>query len=171
MLRAAGDLLAERGYDELTLERIAAEAGVSRRAVSGWWGSKAELLVEAYATIVAEELRRPETDDLAADVRAYLGAVAAFLSAPAGTVFRVLVAEAQRDCGVAELLRSRYGIERPLEARLEAAVVAEIAPEGVGVAALRARLLGPVLYRALVTGEPLDAAFLGGVVAGVLGGR
>lgn len=164
VLRAADDLLVEQGYGNLTIERIAARAGVSKQTIYRWWGSKAEILVEAYATDVAEDLRRSDTGDLAADLRRYLRSVVGFLATPAGAVFRSLAGEAQHDPAVAELLRTRYGIHGPLAALLETAPL----PDGTDLDALQARLLGPILYRVLLTGEPVTEAFTDALVAAVL---
>jgi AcrR family transcriptional regulator len=160
VLRAADELLVEQGYSALTIERIAARAGVSKQTIYRWWNSKAEILVEAYATDVAEHLRPPVSGELGTDVRAYLRAVATFLTAtPAGAVFRSLVGQAQHDPAVAELVRARYGIHRPL---------ARLLASGGLPADLDARLLGPILYRVLVTGEPVDPAFTDPLVDAVL---
>lgn len=164
VLRAADDLLVEQGYGNLTIERLAARAGVSKQTIYRWWTSKAEILVEAYATDVAEELRRSDSGDLAADLRSYLRSVVGFLATPAGAVFRSLAGEAQHDPAVAELLRNRYGIHEPLAALLATASF----PDGTDLAALQARLLGPILYRVLLTGEPVTEAFTDGLVAAVL---
>jgi AcrR family transcriptional regulator len=169
VLRAADDLLVEQGYGSLSIERIAARAGVSKQTIYRWWNSKAEILVEAYATDVAEELRGHRTGEIATDLRAYLRAVATFLTTtPAGAVFRSLVGQAQQDSAIAELLRRRYGFHRPLLDLLAAGVQEGAFPENIDIDALQARLLGPILYRVVLTGEPVDAAFTDPLVAAAL---
>lgn len=46
VLDAARDLLAELGYDQVTVAGIAAKAGVSKQTVYRWWRSKAAIVAE-----------------------------------------------------------------------------------------------------------------------------
>src|SRR6201991_1175938 len=98
VLHAADDLLAERGFAGLTIEGIAARAGVAKQTIYRWWPSKVDILLEAFLTDADEELTPPDTGDLAADLRAYLAGLARFLTAAdAGAVFRALAGQAQHD--------------------------------------------------------------------------
>lgn len=169
VLHAADDLLVERGYAGLTIERIAARAGVAKQTIYRWWKSKAEILIEAYGTDVAEDLSHPATGDWAADLRTYLVDAASFLrNTPAGAVYRALVGEAQHNPDVAALLRSRYGIHHRLRTLLEAAAQAGAISTDADLNRVEAQLIGPVLYRVLVTGEAVDADFADPLVHSVL---
>ncbi|MFF0609306.1 TetR/AcrR family transcriptional regulator [Nocardia tengchongensis] len=46
VLKAAADLLVERGYEAMTLSEVASKAGVGRPLIYQWWGSKAALVQE-----------------------------------------------------------------------------------------------------------------------------
>src|ERR1700733_11955746 len=80
VLEAADDLLVERGFAQLTIEGIAARAGVAKQTIYRWWPSKTDVLLDAFLADAAEELTPPDTGDLAADLRLHLGALAEFLS-------------------------------------------------------------------------------------------
>ncbi|GII00843.1 TetR/AcrR family transcriptional regulator [Planobispora takensis] len=72
VLAAARELLAEVGYPRLTIEGVAARAGVGKTTIYRWWSSKAELVAEIlYRPIGIEEI--PESgsprDDLATNIR------------------------------------------------------------------------------------------------------
>ncbi|MEQ8842148.1 MAG: TetR/AcrR family transcriptional regulator [Acidimicrobiales bacterium] len=68
VLDATRRLLAEQGYEQMTLEAVAAEAGLYRRYLSRTWGSKAELVRDALFEDVAD-FRVPDRGALVDDVR------------------------------------------------------------------------------------------------------
>ncbi|MFD7130180.1 TetR/AcrR family transcriptional regulator [Streptomyces sp. NPDC059894] len=79
---AALALVGEAGYPRTTIEGIAARAGVGKQTIYRWWGSKADVLLEAFLDLgeqAAEAAGQvpyaiPDTGDLAADLRAVLRA-------------------------------------------------------------------------------------------------
>lgn len=143
VLHAVDDLLLEIGYGAMTMKNIAERAGVSRMTVYRWWTTKAEILFEASAADAAEELAIVRTGDAAADVRAYLDALAVFLTdSAAGAAYRALLGEAQHDQAVAALLSGTDMIgdsaRRALAGTLPALDEATIA-----------LLVGPLIYNAM----------------------
>lgn len=74
VLTAAADLMLAGGFEHLTVEGIAAAAGVGKQTVYRWWGSKAEVVVEAIAEKYLDvPIGGPaDTGDLRADLRAWL---------------------------------------------------------------------------------------------------
>lgn len=74
VLTAAARLMVGGGFEHLTVEGIAAEAEVAKQTVYRWWGSKADVVVEAIADgHLPTPVEGPEdTGDLRADVRAWL---------------------------------------------------------------------------------------------------
>jgi AcrR family transcriptional regulator len=87
---AALALVAEVGYPRVTIEGIAARAGVGKQTIYRWWSSKADVLLEAFldlgdqAAQVAgqESYAIPDTGDLAADLKAVLRATVDELTDP-----------------------------------------------------------------------------------------
>ncbi|MBO7938351.1 TetR/AcrR family transcriptional regulator [Streptomyces antibioticus] len=75
---AALALVGEVGYPRTTIEGIAARAGVGKQTIYRWWGSKADVLLEAFldlaAAPAAEPYAIPDTGDLAADIKGVLRA-------------------------------------------------------------------------------------------------
>lgn len=163
VLEAADDLLVEKGFAQLTIEGIAQRAGVAKQTIYRWWSSKTEILLDAFLTDAAEELNPPDTGDPAADYRAHLRQLAFFLTgSDAGAVFRALMAEGQHDPALAERLRTEHlGKQRERDRRpLEKAAF----PAGTDLDALVDRLVGPIYYRALVTGEDVPDQFIDDLV-------
>ncbi len=81
VLRAADDLLAERGFSGVTIEGIAARAGVAKQTIYRWWPSKVDILLDALAEDAARQRRRsPRAAQRFEATRRYLHALARFLT-------------------------------------------------------------------------------------------
>ena len=79
----------ERGFADLTIEGIAARAGVAKQTIYRWWDSKSDILFDALITDAEEHFTPPDHGDLASDLRDHLGQLAAFLACTdSGAVFR-----------------------------------------------------------------------------------
>lgn len=74
VLTAAADLMRADGFERLTVEGIATAAGVGKQTVYRWWGSKADVVVEAIAEKYLDvPMGGPaDTGDLRADLREWL---------------------------------------------------------------------------------------------------
>lgn len=67
IIEATLDLLATVRYSNLTIEAIAAKAGVGKATVYRWWHSKGAVVAEAITSTLSVE-DPPETDDFRADL-------------------------------------------------------------------------------------------------------
>ena len=167
VLHAVDDLLVEVGFAGLTMERIAARAGVGKQTVYRWWSSKVDVLLEALGDDLAEELTPADHGDLREDLSGHRAAVAAFLTtADAGAVFRALLGQAQHDPELARRLREEQvrGQQTRDRLPLERAVArGELSPQTDLDEAVK-QLVGPIYYRVLVTGAPVPPGFTDGLV-------
>ena len=173
IIAATQELLVERSYPELTIEGIAARAGVGKQTIYRWWRSKAALVLEAYLAGSDAVPLPPEGATAHEDVRALLGWLMTVLAQPAGGgVLAGLVGDLQHDPDLAE------GFHRDVvPARREAMLAAlergrargEIDADADLELAVDA-LHGAVFYRLLLSGEPLDAAFAERLAAQTLAG-
>jgi AcrR family transcriptional regulator len=162
IIAATQELLLERGYANVTIEGIAARAGVGKQTIYRWWPSRAALVLEAY--LAGEEAVRPPTASRSArdDVRALLGWLIAVLAEPTGgPVVAGLISDLQHDADLAEGFRRdvvparRQGMLAALERARARGEIREDADLELAVDALH----GAVFYRLLLSGEPLDEAF------------
>ncbi|QRP45165.1 TetR/AcrR family transcriptional regulator [Amycolatopsis sp. FDAARGOS 1241] len=172
VLEAADDLLVEHGFAGLTVERIAATAGVSKQTIYRWWPSKVDILLDALGDDLAEELVPPDHGDLRRDLRDHLAAVATFLTtADAGAVFRALLGQAQHDPALAARLRAEHVRGQHARDRLpfERAVARGDLPAGTDLDRAVEQLIGPIHYRVLVTGAPVTRRFTDDLVDRFLG--
>jgi AcrR family transcriptional regulator len=162
IIAATQELLLERGYANVTIEGIAARAGVGKQTIYRWWPSRAALVLEAY--LAGEEAVRPPAASRSArdDVRALLGWLIAVLAEPTGgPVVAGLISDLQHDADLAEGFRRdvvparRQGMLAALERARARGEIREDADLELAVDALH----GAVFYRLLLSGEPLDEAF------------
>ncbi|MFF7245821.1 TetR/AcrR family transcriptional regulator [Embleya sp. NPDC008237] len=167
VLEAADDLLAEKGFAGVTMEGIAARAGVAKQTIYRWWSTKTDVLMDAFLQDAIEDLTPPDSGDLAHDLRDYLRQLAHFLGrSDSGAVFRALIAQAQHDPAFARDFRSRWLDAQRGRDRLplERAIHDNRLPADLDIASETDQLVGPLYYRVLVTAEPIDDAFTDGLV-------
>ena len=173
IVAATQELLLERGYSDLTIEGIAARAGVGKQTIYRWWPSRAALVLEAYLAGEEAVPPPPAGRSVRADVRALLGWLIAVLAEPTGgPVVAGLVSDLQHDADLARGFR-RHVVPARREAMLAAlqrgrarGEIREDADLELAVDTLH----GAVFYRLLLSGEPLDDAFVDGLADQMLTG-
>jgi AcrR family transcriptional regulator len=96
ILDAARALLAERGFEALSIEGVAARAGVGKQTIYRRWPGKADLLFAAFKADAEVRVVLAEGGSLRADLEIFLTRTLAALrgSAPG---LRALMAQAQLD--------------------------------------------------------------------------
>jgi AcrR family transcriptional regulator len=171
VLHAVDDLLVEHGFAGLTIEKIAAKAGVAKQTIYRWWPSKVDILLDAFGPDQARDLTPADLGSLAADLRAHLAAVASFLTtSDAGAVYRALVGQAQHDPDLATRLRDTHIADQHARDRLpfERAVARGELSSTVDIDAAVERLIAVINYRVLVTGQSVGRDFTDALVADFL---
>jgi AcrR family transcriptional regulator len=109
ILDAANELLAERGFVDLTIEEIAQRAGVGKTTIYRRWPSKGTLVFEAFATDYQNRLPLQDTGSLRGDLLALLrGWIRLVKGTVGGRTLVGLIAEVQRDPELAEIWRERF---------------------------------------------------------------
>lgn len=157
-LDAALELATRDGYANVTVEAIAATARVGKQTIYRWWPNKAAVLLEALNDRTGPASQVPDTGDITADLTAALQGVMNLLSTALGTVWRGLIADAQRDPRLAEDIRQTFFEPRMMrwEERLDAAIAAGQIRADVPTRSVVELLFGPVYYRLLLETDPLD---------------
>lgn len=156
IIQAALDILASDGYRGLTMEAVAARAGVAKTTVYRRFRSQLDLISE-LANEVVSPVRRPSTGSLRGDLAALLRDVIAVLQQPlVRRALPRLLAEAREHEELAMTLRRFWNRRRRLTLDLLEQALAEgrIAPDRDLEVAADA-LYGVVYYRYLVTGASL----------------
>ena len=93
ILDAALAALVEDGYAGMSIEGVAAKAGVGKATIYRRWKSKAEMLVEALHRRACFDVPLVDTGDLRADLLTILRAVHANMAGVAGPVMAAFAAE------------------------------------------------------------------------------
>jgi len=158
ILDAAVELLARQGYDGVTMEGVAAEAGVGKATLYRRWPGKTDLILDAIRSL-KPELAHPDTGETRRDlVEIMAGAIAWRDDTELTQVVAALMAEMPRNPELAEVYRSRFLAPRRAE-------TVEVLRRGIDRGDIRPDidlelvldlLIGSVFYRGLLSGGRLD---------------
>lgn len=172
ILAAALDLFAEVGYEGLTIEAVAARAGVARSTVYRRYPGKADLLVAAAARASDERRHVPDTGRLADDMAAVARRLHQMLDeSDVGRSVPAAIAAAARHPELAEAHRSMVRRRRDeTRAVIERGVARGELPAGVDAELALDLLAAPIFYRTLISREPVDDAYIARLVPTVLAG-
>jgi AcrR family transcriptional regulator len=165
-------LLAEEGFGGLSIEGVAARAGVGKATVYRRWSSKVPLVIEALDTVASERLSVPNTGSVRGDLTEFLTQLVRTMDGPDGRLVAPLLAAMSRSPELAEAFRRDLIAPRR-------DVANEIIRRGIARGELRPDLhsdvaldapVAIVFHRLLMTGEAVDEALVGRVVDQVLDG-
>jgi AcrR family transcriptional regulator len=179
VLDVAWDLLLAEGYPGLNIDDVAERAGVAKTTLYRRWPTKDHLAV-AVAARTLSQVPIPATGDLRADLVEFLMAMAASLGRvrmaghPGGAsagLLAELVAAAARHPDIGAAVRLLYAQRHDMAlARLERAAEHEGLRGDIDQPVLIDQLAGPVYYRILITGAPVDRDYAERLVGSVLAG-
>jgi AcrR family transcriptional regulator len=173
ILEAATAILAERGLSGMSMEEVAARAGVGKATVYRRWPSRGALALDAFMAEFRSQLALPDTGTLRGDLLAALRSWSrAVTTSRAGRMLAGLIAEAQRDPQLASAWRER--VFDPLRAQHKALVEravrrGEIRP-GTDADVVLDLVFGAAYHRLLQGHLPLNDRFARQVVDLVMDG-
>jgi AcrR family transcriptional regulator len=173
ILEATLELIAERGVHEFRTEDVAARAGVGKGAIYRRYRSKDELVTAAVAALVSEEIAVPDTGATRADLLALMReAVALYRGSLAGRLMPDLVGAMARKPELARAVRDGFlaGRRAALTVVLRRGVERGDLRDDLDVELALDVLGGPLFYRLLITGGPIDEQLAEGVADLVLRG-
>ena len=88
ILRSTIKLLRRDGFADLSIEAIAADAGVGKATVYRWWPNKGALVVDAFASSTEEELHFPDTGSVFKDMSLQMNQFLGVLRSQRGCIVR-----------------------------------------------------------------------------------
>jgi AcrR family transcriptional regulator len=171
ILDATRALLAEGGVRGLTIEGVAARSGVAKTTIYRRWSDKSELALAAVWNDLAGLHAPADLGDTRAELLAFVEPVITAMRSPLMSgVIRGLISEIATNQELGRTYRQQF-----IEPRLAqlAHVVARGAARGdlrpdTNVRLAHELLVGPVFYRLLFSGQPLDEALSTRVADAVL---
>ena len=159
ILQATLELIAERGVHGFRTEDVAARAGVGKGAIYRRHSSKDELVMASVAALVDEEIVVPDRGSTRADLLALMcEAVELYRGSLPGRLMPNLVSAMAERPELAQvvregfLVRRRSALTRVLRRGVERG---DLRPD-VDLELVLDVLGGPLFYRLLITGGPID---------------
>jgi len=174
ILDATRELLAEGTVGALTVEAGSARSGVAKTTIYRRWRDKWELALDAVMIDVVQRFDEPaDAGDTRTELLAYADWVVTMLAAtPMGPAMQGLVSQIATDPGLARVYREQ--VVQPRLAQLAPVIARGIARgdlrPGTEVRLVHELLAGPIFYRLLLSGAPLDHTLGARLVDAVLAG-
>src|SRR3954471_11650443 len=158
ILDATIELLAERGYGGLTVEAVAARAGVGKSTIYRRWPSKATLAAAAVNALARQRVPVPDTGDLRDDlVRCVMDPIGRHGDI-LGRIFPDLIAEMHRNPELSETMLDALAARRSvIQSVLHRAQERGELGSDADLGRIIDLLSGALYYRLLVSREPVEA--------------
>ena len=159
-------LLRQNGYRAVTMEAVAAQAGVGKATVYRWWPNKASLIVDAVSQQMAPPVRA--SGDTETDVRRVVDSI---LTTVRDLLGDILIADVARDTSAATALAALLGPYRAANAAalLGAAGRGDL-PYDLDHTTVLDMIAGTLLYRRLM-GRPVTEALADQLATLILTGQ
>jgi len=161
VLRAAFEVVADRGYKGFTIEAVAERSGVHKTTIYRRWSSAEDVLLDAVMARAEEAVPLQRTDDARADLVAMGRSVASNLADPMSQAVAAAALAGPGDAQLAELGKA-FWARRIAEAsaivetaQLQGSIDASLDP-----AEVIERIVGPIWFRSTVLRQTVDDEFV-----------
>src|SRR6202166_4971275 len=172
ILRSTLKLLGQNGFSELTIESVAARAGVGKATVYRWWPNKAALIADAFASSTTRNLHFPDTGSVRADMSQQMRQLVKVFRSRRGRIVSAMLAAGQSDKDLIAAFRERFLKPRRQEAyaTLRRAIARGELRRGEDLDLLLDSLYGPIYMRFLIRHDKMTPEFIDRLCELVLGG-
>ena len=162
ILKAAFRLLQKHGFDNVSSQQIAREAGVSTATLYRWWKNKQEMLLDAYLQTTQELLPYGNRGSPLVRLRSYAVRTATFLKSDEGRVFLRLMLAIQDNPSLRKAFYEKVFLPRRAEGAnvVQEAIAAGELPYTVDPDLFINFLVGPQILPALL-GQQLSTKAAG----------
>jgi AcrR family transcriptional regulator len=172
ILAAARALLERGGLTAVTIEAIAAKAGVSRPTIYRYWPNAPAVAMAAFLEAASAPAAKTSRSPLAA-LRAQLHAVADAFAAPAGRSVAAMVAAAQSETELAKAFRNEFITSNRDAARLllERCIAERLVVPPAEIDLALDLIFGALFYRLLMGHAPITRGFVDQLLDAVIPAR
>ncbi|MCU1631289.1 MAG: ydeS [Pseudonocardia sp.] len=173
IMDAAAAIFAESGYHQLTMEGVAARAGVGKTTVYRWWPTKLDLLIDVIGTALEAGNRQPMelAGDSAVVIRELIRRMSEIIASPVGRMITTVAGELVGDPEARQRFEAVIGPFRAVATSVIYYVIGRgDLPHDLDAQVLLDLIIGTLFGRA-VTGRPPNADFVTQVVDLVMEGR
>ncbi|PYV77909.1 MAG: TetR family transcriptional regulator, partial [Acidobacteria bacterium] len=147
---------------ELSVEAVAAHAGVGKATVYRWWANKGELVIDAFVSAVEKELRFPSAGPVLQSIHVQMRRWAVIFRSPLGQIVAAVIGAGQSEPEILEAFRSHWVEPRRVEARRllgQAITIGEIRAD-LDPDTVLDLLYGPLYIRLLLKHAALNEEFV-----------
>ena len=172
ILRSTLQLLGKNGFSELTIEAVAAHAGVGKATVYRWWSNKAALIADAFASSTTRKLHFPDTGSVRTDMSQQMRQLIKIFCSRRGRIVSAILGGGQSDRDLITAFRERFLWPRRQEAyaTLRSGILRGELRKDVDMDLLLDSLYGPIYMRFLIRHGKLTPDFVDRLCELVLGG-
>lgn len=162
ILAAARVLLERGGLTAVTIEAIAAKAGVSRPTIYRYWPNAPAVAMAAFLEASGAPAASKTSRSALAALRAQLHAVADAFAAPAGRSIAAMVAAAQSETELAKAFRNEFIARNRDAARLllDRCIAERLVAPPDDIDLALDLIFGPLFYRLLMGHAPITRGFV-----------
>ncbi|NMG20405.1 TetR family transcriptional regulator [Brasilonema bromeliae SPC951] len=162
----------EVGYAQLTIEGVAARAGVGKPTIYRRWSTKARLIIDAFLAATNPELSFPDTGSVKEDILQQMHKLVKVINSPRGQVIATLIGGGQTDPEMIEAFRANWLSPRRFDC-------SQVIKKGIERGELRSdvdmeavidALYSPLFYRLLLKHAPLTEDFVDQLIDVVMSG-
>jgi AcrR family transcriptional regulator len=152
ILRSTLKLLGELGFSDLSIEGVAAHAGVGKATVYRWWPDKAALIADAFASSASRKLHFPDTGSVHTDMSQQMRQLIKIFLSRRGRIVSAILAAGQSDRDVIAAFRDRFLKPRRQEAyaTLQRGIQRGELRKNIDMDLLLDSLYGPIYMRFLI---------------------
>jgi len=162
VIRSTLALLKRTGFHELSVEAVAAHAGVGKATVYRWWANKGDLVIDAFVSAVEKELRFPSAGPVLQSIHVQMRRWAVIFRSPLGQIVAAVIGAGQSEPEILEAFRSHWVEPRRVEARRllgQAITIGEIRAD-LDPDTVLDLLYGPLYIRLLLKHAALNEEFV-----------
>jgi len=162
IMQTAIDLVLELGFRAVSIESIAAKAGVAKTTIYRRWPNKAAVVMDAFMVRFGSGTQFPTAKKVTDRIRLQMRTMASEFRSKDGSLVKALLAEAQFDPELATAFRERWTLPRR---KMALAVFQKAISRGelrsdIDLEATIDLLYAPMYYRLQMRTGPLSDAYI-----------